>query len=463
MKKKVLVILAGMLLLAVPAMATEEIPQVATQAPAYNCDYQPSCEVAPGIYGKMASPVKSKFDLSIGGFVRLDYAYNSQNLGTAGFVLPGKPGGSLPAVGTNLYKQDQSEMTARISRFWLKVAGPTFLGAKTGALIEADFLGGGASNNEEGNLRLRHAYGTLDWANTQVLFGQFWDIFGPAAASTLDFRQGSTFGTPNSPRIAQLRLTQKVNFNADNYLKMVLGVQNPAADQTITGGGGNVPNVAGQIMLVSKALGVAPGFYGMSMNSLQAGLFGLWGSENVKNAALNNHSVDVYGYGFYAFVPLIKSKDGKNRAMTASLETQGYISAGMNWDGANASTGLTSTAAATLPTGTSNLLPNNGAAKGYGVYGQLIFYPIQDLGITAGYERRNAMNYQSYGLSATSTFEEYNELIYANVAYDLNAAVRLSAEYLHGKTQFHNTNGLVGATSNFGQTNSARVVAYYFF
>ena len=454
--KKVLVFLAGALLLTAPAMAAE-IPQVASQAPAYNCDYQPSCEVAPGIYGKMSSPVKSKFDLSIGGFVRLDYAYNSQNLGAAGFVLPGKPGGGVNAVGSTAYSQAQSEMTARISRFWLKVAGPTFLGAKTNALIEADFLGGNASNNEEGNLRMRHAYGTLDWANTQVLFGQFWDIFGPAAASTIDFRQGSTFGTPNSPRVAQLRLTQKVNFNAGNYLKLVLGVQNPAADQQGTNAG-NIPNVAGQIMFVSNALGVAPGFYGMSMNSLQAGFFGLWGSENA--SGLRN--VDVYGYGAYAFVPLLKSKDGKSRAMTASLEAQAYISAGMNWNGANASTGLaaTATAPATSASG-ANLTAGNSAAKGYGAYGQIIFYPIQDLGITAGYERRNAINYGSFTNAVGNTYEQYNELIYASASYDLNAAVRLSAEYLHAKTQYGNSP--FAGQGNFGQLNGTRVAAYYFF
>ena len=452
--KKVLVLLAGALLLAAPAMAVE-IPQEATLAPAYNCDYQPSCEVAPGVYGKMSSPVKSKFDLSIGGFVRLDYAYNSQNLGAVGFALPGKTGGGLNAERSAAYNQAQSELSARVSRFWLKVAGPTFLGAKTGALIEADFLGGNASNNEEGNLRMRHAYGTLDWANTQVLFGQFWDTFGPAAASTIDFRQGATFGTPNSPRVAQLRLTQKLNFNADNFLKLVLSVQNPAADQQGTNAG-NVPNVAGQVMFVSKALGVAPGFYGMSMNSLQAGFFGLWGTENA--GALRN--VDVYGYGAYAFVPLLKSKDGKSRAMTASLEAQAYISAGMNWNGANASTGLVATAN-TAATSTNNLNARNSAAKGYGAYGQIIFYPIQDLGITAGYERRNAMNYGTFTNAVGNTYEQYNELIYANVAYDLNAAVRVSAEYLHAKTQYGNSP--LAGQGKFGQDNGTRVAAYYFF
>ena len=438
MMKKVLVLLAGAMMLAAPAMAAE-IPQVSTQAPAYNCDFEPSCEVAPGAYGKMSSPVTSKFNLSIGGFVRLDYAYNSQNLGLTGFILPV----TLPRSGSAEDQEDQSQFSARVSRFWLKVAGPTFLGAKTNALIEADFVGGGtAVNNETGTVRMRHAYGTIDWPNTQVMFGQFWDIFGPAAASTIDFSQGASFGTPNNPRVAQIRLTQKVNFNDDNSLKLVVGLQNPSQDifNSATGAnvGGNVPNVAGQIMFVSKALGVGPGFYGMSLNALQLGFFGLWGNQSG-----SNKDTDVYGYGAYAFVPLLKSKDGKSRVMTASLEAQAYIASGMNWNGATA-------ANLTSPAGTP-------AAKGYGVYGQLIFYPIQDLGITAGYERRNAINHGSFGSSA---FEEYKDLIYANVSYDLNAAVRVSAEYSHAKAQF---NAPTATAGDFGQNNGVRVAAYYFF
>jgi hypothetical protein len=444
MMKKVLAVLAAAMMLAAPAMAAE-IPQEATQAPAYNCDYNPSCEVAPGYYGKMSSPVTSKFNVSLGGYVRLDYAYNSQNLGNLGFLLPA---GGLNRSGSVAEKQDQSIFTARVSRVWMKVAGPTFLGAKTGALIEADFVGltaNTSNSNENGELRMRHAYGTLDWPNTQVMFGQFWDIFGPAAASTVDFRQGASFGTPNNPRVAQVRITQKVNFNSDNFLKLVIGAQNPSQDAFNTTGG-NVPNVAGQIMFVSKALGVAPGFYGMSMNSLQAGFFGLYGSQSA-----HNKGTDVYGYGAYAFVPLLKSKDGKSRAMTASLEAQAYIASGMNWNGATASL-----------TTTSLNMTNGTANKGYGAYGQIIFYPIQDLGFTAGYERRNAMNYKSISAanSGTFSFEEYNELIYANVAYDLNAAVRVSAEYLHGKTQY---NAPTTTEGDSGNINGVRVAAYYFF
>ena len=153
MFKKVTVALAGMLLLAAPAMAAE-IPQVAAEAPAYNCDYQPSCEVAPGIYGKMSNPVTSKFKLSIGGYVKLDYAYNSVNFGSKGAMSPVP--GTIPARGITstaaAASQEQSILSTRQSRLWLKVDGPTFLGARTSALIEGDFYGDNSAATESGSI-----------------------------------------------------------------------------------------------------------------------------------------------------------------------------------------------------------------------------------------------------------------------------------------------------------------------
>jgi hypothetical protein len=447
-----------------------EIPQVATQAPAYNCDYQPSCEVAPGFYGKMASPVTSKFNLSIGGFVKLDYAYNSVNLGNSGSLAPGS--GAIPKTSSQPGAADQSIFTARQSRLWFKVAGPTFLGAKTNALIEADFYGDPAAAAESPQMRLRLAYGTLDWTNTQVLFGQFWDTFGPMVMSTVDFRQAASFGTPNNPRVPQIRLTQKVNFNDDNGLKFILSLQDPNQDannnqvlftstDNIQGQAnsysstvGMAVNAAGQAMFVSKALGVSPGFYGMSMNSLTAGVFGLFGSSKVTSATSPTKHVDSYGYGFYSFVPVLKSSDGKSRAMTLSFEGQAYMAANMAFNTATAGTVVGNPA-------------NPNAAKGYGFGGQFIFYPIQDLGITAGYGRRNAYNYHDY--SITPNFLKSSTIIFANVAYDLNAAVRVAAEYENLNTQYGNSTNVIavnaglGGTSGTGTANIARLAAYYFF
>ncbi|HBA89680.1 MAG TPA: hypothetical protein DCZ75_17335 [Geobacter sp.] len=451
MTKKVMLQIAAAALLAAPAVA-QEVPQ--TPPPTYNCDFEPACEVAPGIYGKMASPVTSKFKLSFGGFVKLDYIYNSVNLGPTGGTVPSpgiaalgtlQPGG-IPKSSSAAGQEDQTLMTARQSRFWIKVDGPALLGAKTGALIEADFFGAG-SGNEGANLRMRHAYGTIDWKNTQVLFGQSWDSFGPAAASTLDFGQGATTGNPGSPRVAQIRVTQKVALSENNSLKLIAGVQNPPQDSnTATGAAGETwggkVNLAGQAMLVSKALGVAPGFWGLPMNSFTAGFFGLYGNQDV---AGNAEMVDSWGYGFYTFVPVLKSSDGKSRAMTASFEGQTYMAANMAFAHATAHTLIG-------PAG------DKSPAKGYGLFGQAIFYPTQNLGFTAGYGKRSAYDYGSY--AGVANFQKYSSQIFGNVAYDLNAAIRVAVEYQHLKTLYgNNTPG----TSDSGTANIARVAAMYFF
>lgn len=445
--KKTFLPFAVMVALASPALS-QEVPQ--ETPPVYNCDFQPSCEVAPGIYGKMSSPVTSKFNLSIGGFVKLDYAYNSVNLGSNGAL--GSLQNGIPKKSSPAAQQDQSIFTARQSRFWLKSSGPSFLGARTNAIIEADFYGNGGSN-ESANLRLRLANGTLDWTNTQLLFGQAYDIFGPAISSTVDFGSGNKTGAPNNPRVPQIRLTQKVKLNADNSLKFVAGVQNPVQDSnqqsnTASDSWGGMVNVAGQAMLVSKALGVAPGYFGMSMNSLTAGFFGLYGNQDVGG---NSGKLDTWGYGFYTFVPILASKDGKGRAGTASFEGQVYMAANQSINGATAGSFV----------GTNG---DKSAAKGYGLYGQFIVFPTQDLGITAGYGRRSAYNNASY--EGINNYEQANSNLYLNVSYDLNAAIRVAAEYQNLNTRYGNvTNGTgnLAGLSDTGTANVGRLAFFYFF
>jgi len=165
----------------------------------------------------------------------------------------------------------------------------------------------------------------------------------------------------------------------------------------------------------------------------------------------DNKNVNVYGYGIYGFVPIIKSSDGKSRAMTLSLETQAYSAAGLDVLGATA---MSVTGAAK---------PNLEAAKGYGMFAQLKFYPIQDLGITAGYGRRETLDWDkakntsaaALALSnAPNGAERSNQLMFTNVTYDLNAAVRVAAELERIETSYN---------AKTGQNNSVRLAAYYFF
>lgn len=396
-----------------------------------------------------AAPVTSKFDLTVGGFVKLDYAYNSVNLGNSGSLTP--ISGLIPKSSSVAGKQEQSIFTARQSRLWFKASGPEFMGAKTGALIEGDFYGDPSAAAESPQFRMRQAFGSLDWANTQVLFGQAYDIFGPMIASTVDFRSGASIGTPNNPRVPQIRLTQNINFTKDNTLSLVLGVQDPNQDgnnqaATTVGNYGAAVNGAGQIMFSSKALGAAPGYFGLPMKPLTIGVFGLYGnSKAVAPAAAVNKTVDSYGYGLYTFVPVLRSSDGKSRAMTMSLEGQVYQAANMAFNAATATTVFDTTSA------------NPNPAKGYGLAAQAIFYPTQELGITAGFGRRGAIDYDHY---KQTDFAKSTTQFYGNVSYDLNAAVRVMAEYQHLETKYGTP---AAGTPDLASANILRVAAFYFF
>lgn len=397
-------------------------------------------------------PVTSKYKVSLGGYIKLDYAHNSNAVGP---ISPGSPGGGIAPVAGGAVSKDESVFTAKQSRIWLKVAGPEFNGAKTNALVEMDFYGGSSASNEMANLRMRHAYGTLDWTNTQVLFGQYWDTFGVAAADTIDFRLGGTTGNPANPRVPQVRVTHKLDISANNSLKFVLAAQNPVQDAPVagsnslskTGSYGSAVNGAAQISFTSKALGVSPGYMGLGNSPLTVTLFGLAGNQEFTD----NKNVNVYGYGIYGFVPILKSSDGKSRAMTLSFEAQAYEAAGLDVQGATAMS----------VTGTAK--PNLEAAKGYGLYGQLKFFPTQELALTTGYGRRETLDWDkakstsaaALALSgAANGAERSNQLMYVNATYDLNAAVRVAAELERIETSYN---------AKMGQNNSVRFAAYYFF
>ncbi|MDD2735687.1 MAG: hypothetical protein PHF56_17255 [Desulfuromonadaceae bacterium] len=400
------------------------------------------------------SVVSSKYNLSFGGYVKIDYVNNSNAVGPR---TPGPPGGGFVAG-----SKDESILTARQSRFWLKASGPTVSGAKTNALIEMDFYGGGSSSNEFGNLRMRHAYGTLDWPDTQVLIGQYSDLFAPAAADTIDGRQGNTTGAPGSPRVSQIRVTQKIKFDADNTLKIVAGVQNPVQDAASSGSNssskylgsdgtgpyGSMVNIAGQVFLSSNILGVSPKYMGRSMSPLEVGVFGLRGDMKL----VGNKRVDNYGYGVYAFAPIVKSRDGKSRSMTLSLEGQAYKAEGMDVQGATNGIALKST----TNTGLVGTFPDKSGAKGFGYYGQLKFYVTQDLGLTAGHMARKADDSSQY----PSNYEQKNQLSYVNATYDLTDAFRVASEFEHLETTYGK---LTKGTPGYAQNNVIRLAAYFFF
>lgn len=76
------------------------------------------------------------------------------------------------SLGRDINDGWQADMLAITARLNVKITGPEMLGARTSAFVEGDFTG--ATNATINNLRLRHAYFTLDWGRHKLLAGQYW-------------------------------------------------------------------------------------------------------------------------------------------------------------------------------------------------------------------------------------------------------------------------------------------------
>lgn len=450
------------LLMTLPGLAAAE---------EYNTGAHPDPQVAPGIYGKISSPVTSKFKLAIGGYLKLDYAHNSVNLGPSGVITPisgAIPSKAITGTGANsatFANQDQSIFSVKQSRIWFKVDGPKFAGAKTGALLEVDFYGDNSAAAESPMPRMRHAYGTLSWPETELLFGQYWDMFAPMIASTEDFRTAAPQGAPYGPRVPQLRLTHKVKLATDQLLKVVLAAQDPSQfgnnQNAASGEYGPSVNYAAQLFYVNNRFGVAPGYLSLPMTPLTAGFFGIYGRG--KAASNANRTLESWGYGFYSFVPILKSRDGQDRTMTLAFEGQAYAAANLAYSGATAQSVTGTSPAGGTPGNVSNTFDaagNQHPARNYGFIGQLKFFPSQDIGVTTGYGSRQTFDDTDF--NGQSNFQRQSRQIYANVTYDLNAAVRFAAEYQNIITRYGNVNGVAEARAN-GEDNTYRLCAYYFF
>lgn len=397
-----------------------------------------------GLFGAdaLAGNISTKFDATIGGYVKLDYIHQDFTTAIPQFA-------TLSTVTPANENENQSQFTARQTRLNLNVTGPEAFGAKTRAFVEGDFYGP-AGTNERGNIRMRHANFTLDWGNTQLMFGQFWDIFGPFAASTLDFGTGANIGGPNNPRVPQVRVTHKVALGENSGLQFILGLQDPQQDDEE-----GPTNVAAQINFTSKALGASPGYWGLPMQPLTVGVFGLWGQSDNSPANAGqgtggltpgveppgSDEFDSWGVGIHTHVPILKSSDGKSRAGTLSFQAQAYMAEGL--------THVQATQYSYLQDAGGSV----DAAEGYGAVGQLIYYPTQPLGITAGYGRRGISDTSDYrdalatgtivaagGPFGTAgdppgTIRSYNDAYWINTTYDF-ANVRFGAEWMHLETHY---------------------------
>lgn len=115
---------------------------------------------------------KKKYSMKISGWVRYDMIYDTrQTVAAKELQVPLYPmGKSYDKDGNDVNDHPQFASSATQTRLKGLFTGPKAFGAKTSAYIEADF----ASYGKEADLRLRRAFGKLQWEHSSILFGQEW-------------------------------------------------------------------------------------------------------------------------------------------------------------------------------------------------------------------------------------------------------------------------------------------------
>jgi hypothetical protein len=123
---------------------------------------------------------QSKFPLVIYGTLLWNSFYNTSASNNTDIPLYASPKAPGPV--------ENFGMTARQTRLGLHYEGPAIGGARLSGEVEMDFFGGKAALANGINmdiLRLRLAFGRLDWTNFSLETGQDWAIFAPLNPTSL--------------------------------------------------------------------------------------------------------------------------------------------------------------------------------------------------------------------------------------------------------------------------------------
>ncbi|HEX2569507.1 MAG TPA: SHOCT domain-containing protein [Polyangia bacterium] len=176
--------------------------------------------------------VIAKIATTIYGFVQADVIYNTtQSFNEfAGNLQVARPG-------TFAAGHSRLQFTVRDSRFGFRLQAPETKWVRASALLEMDFLGAAGTGTEAAFfnnpvLRIRHAYLKVDTPIFDILFGQYWHLFGwqpnyiPA-----DVQWSGVVGSLFS-RTTQLRLSKAIKTKHVTIDVAVAGMRPPERDSS---------------------------------------------------------------------------------------------------------------------------------------------------------------------------------------------------------------------------------------
>lgn len=412
-----------------------------------------------------AGSVTSKYDVTIGGYVKFDMGWSNQNLG------PDYATAARASLASNQNKLDEYGNTyfyAGETRLNMLVKGPDAWGAKTGAFIEGDFRGASIGSTA-GVFELRHAYMKFDWAQDNLIVGQTWNEWGMIfTGPTLGFNELTD--VMKGARQPQVRWTHSINKNFSFFVG-IYSEYNTTNAATAAGSAQNdnarslMPHYMGEFKWQTDSCGKI----GPWMTQLAFG--GFYGQEratwlDTTGTKWTDEKANTWMMALKGFIPIIPEKKG-NKAGAFALTGAafyGQLSTGSVY--------LTSTTNPYFTGSTTNGTRNVFVPKTYGGWGGLTYYFTDAVSINGIYSTRSS-NFSQYAANNTpagNNSVRTNQMYLVNLMWDVNPAVRLGLEYSRYVTGYGGygadaTNGAVaaGLLDSGGKSDNVRIGAYYFF
>ncbi len=415
-----------------------------------------------------AGSVTSRWDVTIGGFVKADFGWADQGYG-ADYTYASRYSYSNPLTGiTNENRRDRygaTYMAAGETRLSMAIKGPDGWGAKTSAFIEGEFTGATGATDTYGLFRLRHAFMKMDWSKWSLLFGQTWENWGVIFPDLL----GRNEANPNKKgvRAPQIRLTNTINPNWNWYI--MLFQPNAASQGTWNAVGDDfarsyIPQIAAEVTWQTDKCGK------VGKDKLLLALSGMVGQEKVTYkdpisvGTWSDDTVNTWAAAFKGFIPIIPEKKGDK---SMSLFLKGQFLYGQNW---RVFTSANSDAAAydqdILVGGVDYVAPT-----AYAWYAQMGFYFTDKLWANLYYGQvKNNLSYRYLWASGVTNAIRTHQQMSANLIYDVNPAIRMGLQYTYlgtGYSGYGTSNSdpctTTGVLGRSGSLNTARFAAWYFF
>jgi len=416
-------------------------------------------------------PMTSKWATTFYGFAEFDAINDS----TQSFNDPA--GNAAIAKRTTLAgKNDRTTFGMRNSRIGFKITSPEYHGIKASGVVEADFLGNQATGFSEqqifsnAGLRVRHFALKVETPVVDMMFGQYWGLFGWQAyfdPNTVEIQ-----GVPGEvfSRTAQARISKTIKAGDTSLDIAVAAVRPPQRNSGVPDGQGGIKFTYGGWKTVRTV-----GSTGTSADGLSIGVSGVarrFIEPNFNAAPTGRKGKSGFGISIDGLIPVVPGTL-ENRANSLAL-TGSFVAGTGIADLYSGLTGGVPIAPALPNPGMVSPAPTYTADIDQGlttfdsagnlhtinwqsyIVGAQYILPIEELWISANYSHMKSSNATRY-TDAAGAAKIFNKSHWwdVNLFYDMTKAVRFGGEF----AQFFQTYG-DGKTA---KNNRFQFSAFYIF